>query len=193
GAPRRLPASLEPVPRAAREVLVAGLLVVNLMGMASDPKLCQPLHFQKPRFARLVARNLNLPQGWELFAPDPFFDTHLTTIDATLADGRHVDPFTGAPPRTEFDGPLALSFTQPVVDLLRRQERFRSYNRPLLEYVKRYPERTGRPEDRVVRADIYLLHQKSPAIGTTEHGSIWRDMLISTDPTVQITPPKSKH
>src|SRR5207237_1052680 len=37
-------------------------------------------------------------QGWGMFAPNPITDDGSLTVDALTIDGRHTDPFPGAPP-----------------------------------------------------------------------------------------------
>ncbi len=51
------------------------------------------------------------PSGWSRAGsssrPAPTERTRFTVVDAETRDGRHIDPFTGRPPLTTFDEPLA--------------------------------------------------------------------------------------
>ena len=46
------------------------------------------------------------------------------------------------------------------------------YHQALLEWILRYPERTGRPQDTIVRFEAFVIWQDSPKPGETQPTNI---------------------
>jgi hypothetical protein len=110
-------------------------------------------------------------QGWSMFTPDAPTGERMLYIDALTVDGRHVDPFNQEGSRVS---------TLPVERIpgyMDQNEFWCDYtNRipdnsvnwpPLKEWIFKYSERTGRPEDRIVSYEAKILESDSPPPGQT--------------------------
>ena len=135
--------------RPARE-----LTVVMLMGIAGSQLLDENWaahkvfdHHNPPPVAAAVSY-LGMFQGWSMFAPEaPMTDFNLT-VDAMTVDGRHVDPYNEvANPKYPHPGFTIPVVAGPELAVLRlRQPHPRiggAYHQALLEWILRYPQRTG--------------------------------------------------
>jgi hypothetical protein len=125
-------------------------------------------HHNAPPVAALVTY-LNLFQGWVMFAPDaPMGDLNLS-VDATTLDGRHVDPFNEvANPRYPLPGkviPPATGTGWLFYGYVNRLLGMPAYNQALQEWILRYPERTGNPQDRIRRFEVSSVEDNSPVLG----------------------------
>lgn len=112
---------------------------------------------------------LNLFQGWSMFAPDaPTTDFNIV-VQATTADGREVDPFN------EVANPKYPKPWTPVPSGLGTPSLFYGYenhlpSRPayfhaLEEWILRYPQRTGRPTDQIMKFRVFKVEDDSPPLG----------------------------
>jgi hypothetical protein len=138
-------------------------------------------HYERPWFVAKFAEIFGTTQAWQLFAPGPTMRTRFTVVDAETRDGRHIDPFTGRPPLTRFDEPVANAHLPEFwVDYLRKQFETDAYYEPMRAFVLRYPERTGKKEDEIVRARAYLLVQNDPPFGQTEPGEPVEHVMWTT-------------
>jgi hypothetical protein len=155
----------------SREVLAACLVAVAASSYASyTPSLKNK--YKQPLVARIVSTRLNMREAWRLFTKH-FYSTPFLVVDATTADGRHVDPFTGKPPRTGFGQPLSSEgYPEHWIDYLNRVEQFPEYRAGLLHYIEHYADRTGRPEDRVVSFTVSHMVQPSPPFGSKDYGPV---------------------
>ena len=54
-----------------------------------------------------------------------------------------------------------------------------SYNQAFIEWMLRYPERTGRVQDRIVRFDAYTVEQDSPPPGETTPRNVRSHKFLS--------------
>ena len=119
------------------------------------------LEVPQPEVLRVLPAKLRFQQSWGFFSPDAAVIDETMVVDALTVDGRHVDPFTGRAPSR---GIGVLGITQIWSDYYRRihdadhvRERL-----PLQDFLLRYPERTGRPEDALVSCDVYWVRAKIP-------------------------------
>jgi len=53
-----------------------------------------------------------------------------------------------------------------------------AYHQALLEWLLRYPERTGRHEDTLVAFDVWLLEHASPKPGETAPSDVRRRRIL---------------
>ena len=143
-------------------VMVSETLFIN----AAVPKF---LKHEQPLWIKRLVAYPRFIQAWSMFASDaPTTDLNMV-VDATTADGRHVDPYSQVvgrypdPGRTEI--PVRMDNDSLVFNYSGRIPDNPSYHQALTEWILRYPERTGRPEDRIVRFDAYLVEDDSPPIG----------------------------
>jgi hypothetical protein len=125
----------------------------------------------QPETTRILAHKLRYMQGWFMFAPNPIMDDGTVVVDAVTVDGRHIDAVTGKPP--DFDLPNAKSYAYNQIwsDYYNRirmpgNAQFRD---ALREYILRYSERTGRPEDEIVSGEVWWIEEQNPRFGDPKH------------------------
>ncbi len=110
-------------------------------------------------------------QGWSMFAPDAPKDDGYVVVDAVTSDGRHVDPLNqvfsrhAALPVTRI--PPRLGQSQHFDNYTARIKDSGNYHRALLEWIVRYPERTGNPADKIVSFEASYAEHVIPAWGQT--------------------------
>jgi hypothetical protein len=107
-----------------------------------------------------------------MFAPDaPMGDLNLY-VDAVTIDGRHVDPLNAAAsPAAPNPGPHIpdrLGQNSYFCDYLSRVPGHGELHQALTEWLLHYSDRTGRPQDRVVSFDAYVVEQDNPPPGQRE-------------------------
>jgi len=121
----------------------------------------------QPEPMRVLAHKLRFLQGWFMFSPNPVMDDGTVVVDAITADGRHIDPLTGRPP--DFDLPNATSYGyNQIWSDYRNRIRMpgnAAYREAMREFLLRFPDRTGRPEDGLVSGDVYWLEEQNPRFG----------------------------
>ena len=112
---------------------------------------------------------LNLFQGWSMFAPEAFTGDLNVAVDAVTRDGRHVDPFNeAANPKYPAPGatiPPAMGCNWLFYQYAGRIVNWPVYNQAFQEWILRYPERTGRPEDHIVSFKVFKVEDDSPPPG----------------------------
>ena len=54
-----------------------------------------------------------------------------------------------------------------------------AYHPALSEWIQRYHERTGNPDDRLMHFDVYSITDNSPAIGKTQPTEVRKNKLLS--------------
>jgi hypothetical protein len=172
---RRLPAARE-------------LTVVLLMGIAGSQVLDENWGAHKvfdhhnPKPVAAAVSYLGLFQGWSMFAPDaPMTDFNLT-IDAVTVDGRHVDPYNEiANPRHPHPGftiPKSLGPSWIFYGYGNHIPNRGAYHQALIEWVLRYPERTGNPADKIQSFVIWKVEDDSPPLGEREPRNLrWNAMV----------------
>jgi hypothetical protein len=172
---RRLPA--------AREVTV-----VLLMGIAGSQVLDENWGAHKvfdhhnPKPVAAAVSYLGLFQGWSMFAPDaPMTDFNLM-IDAVTVDGRHVDPYNEvANPRHPHPGftiPKSLGPSWIFYGYGNHIPNRGAYHQALIEWVLKYPDRTGNPRDKIQSFVIWKVEDDSPPLGEREPRNLrWNAMV----------------
>jgi len=169
---------------AAREATVAVFIVIACNQLLDENNAAHRLidHHNSPMMAAAVTY-LNLFQGWSMFAPDaPTTDLNIV-VDAVTVDGRHVDPFSEvATPRYPAPG-----MTIPVASdpgwlfygyenhIPSRPEYFQAFH----EWILRYPDRTGRAQDRIVSFRVFSVEDDSPPIGEQAPRNLRWNLLFS--------------
>ncbi|MGK3989670.1 HTTM domain-containing protein [Sorangium sp. So ce136] len=134
-----------------------------------------------PEETRVLAQKLRFLQGWFMFSPNPVMDDGTIVVDAVTVDGRHIDPFTGKPPNFDLLHAKSFGYTQIWCDYFARIKlpANTTYRDAMKEYMYRYPERTGRPEDAIVSGDVYWVKDWNPKWGSTESYGEEREKLFS--------------
>jgi predicted DCC family thiol-disulfide oxidoreductase YuxK len=147
-------------------VLLVALVSETLMINAAVPA---PLKFKQPSWITEVVAYPRLIQAWSMFAADAPTTDQTVVVDAVTVDGRHVDPYSEVSSRYPNPG------HEGIRDRLDNDSFFFNYSsripfKPeyftaLQEWVLRYPERTGRSEDAIVKFDAWSIEDDSPPPG----------------------------
>ena len=172
--PLPAPAAADPVSpipaRARRGAALAGRLAfAALVALGAQRLVAGNSPWHGPIWFEQAESYLMLYERWYMFAPEaPRTDMNVS-IDAVTAEGRHVDPFNElASPPHPFPGksiPARLDQSPLFVEWALRVPFTPDYHQAFLEWVLRYPERTGRPQDRIVSFRAYVVHDDSPPPG----------------------------
>jgi hypothetical protein len=154
----------------AREITVGLFIVVAANQLLDENAAAHRVidHHNGPAMAAAVTY-LNLFQGWSMFAPDaPTTDENIV-VDAVTVTGRRVDPFNEvANPRYPSPGlriPVAMGPSWLFYGYENHLPGRPEYFQALQEWILRYPERTGRPSDRIVSFRVLVVEDDSPPLG----------------------------
>jgi len=157
-------------------VFVADLSVAN----AAIPTLLR--WDRRPAWATAVVMYPHIFQSWSMFSPDAPLRDYMIVVDAVTRDGRHVDPLNEVGSRVAelpvSDIPRRLGHDSFWCDYQLRIPSMPAYHQALLEWILRYPERTGRPQDTLVSFDMWLLEHASPKPGETTPTDVRRRRLL---------------
>jgi predicted DCC family thiol-disulfide oxidoreductase YuxK len=181
----------EPAPLAAllarplaalRELSVAYLMVVATGQVLVENPSLRRLDVTLPPSMIAAVSYTRLQQGWRMFAPDAPMGEMSLVVDALTSEGRHVDPLNELAARTADP----LSRRVPVrpdydvfwVDYLARLEGARAYHPAFRQWILAYPERTGRPQDRIVWFELLKVSQDSPVPGQREPRNLHADRVL---------------
>ena len=149
-------------------------------------------HHNAPPVAAAVTY-LNLFQGWSMFAPDANKTDINISVDAVTIDGRHVDPWSEvATPKYPNPGkviPPAMGPDWLYYQYVTRLPWWPVYNQAFQEWILRYPQRTGRPQDELVSFKVYKVEDDSPPPGQTEPTNQRETLLFE----YAAPPPKGGH
>jgi hypothetical protein len=114
-----------------------------------------------------------------MFAPDVPRDDIRLVIDATLADGTHLDLLEEKPPDFEIQkrGPYYMS--QHWCEIHARLRRLPEHWRNFRDFLYRIPAKRGwGPEKQVVAVEVWQVMGMVPKPGSTEWGEITRQKLF---------------
>ncbi|MEZ4315795.1 MAG: hypothetical protein R3F14_47870, partial [Polyangiaceae bacterium] len=166
----------------ARETFIAYLATCAALQVFVENK-CFPPQL-KPKMPPYMAATVAYPrlfQGWGMFAANPITDDGAITIDAITVDGRHIDPFTGEPPDLDISDARGLGLNQIVQDYMNRirLDRNRTYRDGLKDYLLRWHELTGNPDDEIVAFDVFWVRDQCPRPGETRPYNAQRQAIMS--------------
>jgi hypothetical protein len=153
------------------------------------------MQLPRPEPASRFIQYARLIQDWRMFAPDVTQIERIIAVEALTIDGRTVDPFTEV--ATRYDRiplddsdtsnrrgyahglPERLSMSQPFAaySLGMTKTKFSGFLPALGVWIWNYHERTGNPEDRIVRYQVYRLKDRTPTPGTDESPQITRTLI----------------
>jgi hypothetical protein len=157
-------------------VAVCSQLLVESWGV---PAAWKPQ--SRPQALTMVIDYLQVFQGWSMFAPDvPRSDGRLV-IDATLADGSHIDPLTDAPP--DFDAPLhgPWGFNQHWGEVNARMRGWPEHWRNFRDFIFRVPRIKGWPAGKtIVKFDVWFVTETSPDPGVLVPQNIAKEKLFDS-------------
>jgi predicted DCC family thiol-disulfide oxidoreductase YuxK len=125
-------------------------------------------------------------ESWGLFAPEGPLDDEMVVVDAVTADSRHVDPYNEAASRVHdlpvTEIPTRLGMDSFFCDYTLAIPHEGAYHGGLRDWILRYPERTHRPEDKIVSFEVIRIDQRSPAPGQTTPTSVQRRTFLQWPP-----------
>jgi predicted DCC family thiol-disulfide oxidoreductase YuxK len=151
-----------------RECFAAGLVVLLAVQVANDNNWMQRrVRVHRPEWIVSTVNSFRLLEGWGMFAPEPPYDDGHVVVDARTKDGRKLDPFTGKEPNFDPYAPRGWGHQQFWCDYNNRI-RFEWHvpNRQhLRDYLRRWHEFYGTPDDELVAFDVWWVHDKSPPPG----------------------------
>lgn len=127
-----------------------------------------------PWFLQVTITYPRLFQGWGMFAPNPITEDGVLVVDAYTVDGRRIDPISGRTPDLDLTDSRGEGLSQLHQDYGNRirLDRNAQYRDDLKDYLARWHQITGRPEDEIVAADVYWVRDKCPPPGSDKptHG-----------------------
>ena len=141
------------------------------------------LKHEQPLWIKRLVAYPRLIQAWSMFASDAPRGDETVVVDAVTVDGRHVDPYSEAtsrypnpgrfeiPPRLDNDS-LVFNYSGRIADQ-------GAYHNAFKDWVLRYHERTGNPQDRIVKFDAYYVEDDSPPPGETNARNVRSRLFLS--------------
>ena len=151
-----------------RELVLAYLGLAALsQGINENKSVPEWLKHKQPKIIEATIGYPRIYQGWGMFAPNPIQEDGTLTVEAWTIGGRRVDPFTNAEPDLDITDARGLGLDQITQDYFNRVrlDRNRVFRQPLRDYLLRWHEETGRPEDELVAFDVYWVHDQCPPPG----------------------------
>lgn len=180
GRPRRPPERPFPWGQLREVTVIALLLALSTEVSRENPAF--RVRLPQPKWLHALIFYPRVRQSWLMFAPDAPEDDGMAVIDAVTADGRHLDPFTGAPPDFQVLEQVPLPHPLEVSEYL-FQLHFpenEPYRRELARYIEHWHERHGvSPDDRFVGFEAYWVSRRSPPPGSTTPGPTTRERFTS--------------
>jgi hypothetical protein len=136
----------------------------------------------RPEWMSEILYYLRIYQTWGMFSADPPLDSGTVVVDATLADGSHIDPLTGKSPDFEapFHGPWLQGHDWSEFIFYYPWDRHRQYRDGLRDYVARQDEdQDWPPEKRIKSFALYWVSAMSPPPGSTVPHDLKRELLLT--------------
>ncbi len=139
--------------------------------------------YENPRAVAAAVSYLDMFQGWSMFAPEaPMTDFNLV-VDAVTVDGRHVDPYNDIAnptyPKPGFTIPPSLGPSWLFYGYGNHIPNRGAYHQALSEWILRYPERTGWPQDKIVSFQLYKVEDDSPPLGEQEPRNLRWSVILT--------------
>ena len=164
---RRLATAFREVAIVVTAVALGSQLLVENKAISARYKVTQP------KWMLQVVAYPRLFQGWAMFSADVPTGERMLYVDATMASGRHVDPYNEAASRVASLPleriPVHMEQDEFWCDFTNRVPDNDTYWPALREWVLAYPRRIGKPEDRVLSFEARLLEEEKAPPG--EHGA----------------------
>ena len=157
-----------------RELGAAMVFVVLAAEVSvANPAVPPDLRFEhRPEWMVAAVMYPHIFEGWSLFSPDAPFTDETIYVDAVTRDGRHVDPYNEIGSRVAdipIDRvPVRLGHSSFWCDFTLRIPDAAVFHQAFIEWILRYPDRTGNPNDTITKFDVYVVEQRSPPPGQSE-------------------------
>jgi predicted DCC family thiol-disulfide oxidoreductase YuxK len=158
----------------ARELAVVFVFLVLAAEVSvANPSVPRFLRFERrPEWMVAAVMYPHIFESWSLFSPEAPLSDETVVVDAVTRDGRHVDPYNEVGSRVSSlpveSVPVRLGHDSFWCDYTLRIPDAPQYHQALIEWLLRYPERTGREQDTLVRFDAYVIWQDSPKPGAPQ-------------------------
>lgn len=129
----------------------------------------------------VIPHKMRYLQGWFMFSPNPVKDDGVIVVDAVTVDGRHVDPYTGEPPNFDLVNAKSYGYSQIWSDYFNRIHTpgNRAYRDATVDYLRRLPERTGNPDDKLVSGEVYWVRDTNPRWNTRKSYAQVNELLFT--------------
>jgi hypothetical protein len=184
--------------RALAEAYVV-LMMVACTGeiMQANPVVPRWLRYKQPELLQALIEYPRLLQGWRMFAPDAPTEDSWLTVEARTVDGRLVDPYNEVatryrtPPYDRIPPRLGMDQFFTSHSLFMPSGRFGPFRNAFKDWILAYPQRTGRPQDRIVSFVAYQLIDQSPPPGQTQPRN-FRKHAFMTHPEGRPPPPRRR-
>jgi len=182
--------SAHPVTHRLRTYLSEAVVLFFIVVLGSDVLVTnnaipKKLRLKQPLLFEAIVGYAKLHQAWRLFAPDPPASGGNIIVDATTVDGRHVDPYNA-----EASDDITPTILKPQG--YRCKDRFWNYyafwihNDPdssvylpaLRDWILRYKNRTGNPNDEILAFEAFWDETISPAPGENKPTRLRRAKLV---------------
>ena len=141
------------------------------------------LRFDEPGWVKRLVAYPRFIQAWSMFASDAPTTDESVVVEAITAGGRRVDPYSQVAGRIADPGvdeiPTRLDNDSFFFNYSVRIPDQGVYHQAFLEWILRYPIRTGRPGDRIVRFDAYKIENDSPPPGETQPRNTRKQVFLS--------------
>jgi len=170
-----------------RELGVALVLVIFWADLSvANAAMPQVLRWHsRPAWMVSAVMYPHIFQSWSMFSPDAPLEDEMIVVDAVTRDGRHVDPFnefgsrgTTLPVADMREMPARLGHSSIVCDYTLRIPDAGSYFQAFIEWVQRYPQRTGRARDEIASFRAWKIQQTSPPPGETHPTNLRRQVFL---------------
>ncbi len=166
--------------------LAVGLTLITIAAEVSvaNPAVPPALRFNKrPEWMTAAVMYPHIFEGWSLFAPEAPLSDEMVVVDAVTREGRRVDPYNEAGSRVAslpVDGaiPERLGHDSFFCDFTLRIPDSGVFHQAFTEWILRYPERTGRPGDAIVKFEAYSIWQDSPPPGAKQPTNIRKRIFV---------------
>ncbi len=138
---------------------------------------------QRSAFLTAPIEYLDLWQGWRMFAPETPANDYRMVVDATLADGTHLDVLTEEPPDFEPWRTPYWGTNQHWCEFHGRFVHQREHWRYTRDYLRRLPQLKGWPPSKhVVALEVWKVGYDSPPLGGTEPHNFLKERLFGDEP-----------
>ena len=141
------------------------------------------LKFEEPGWVKRLVAYPRFIQAWSMFASDAPMSDESVVVEAITADGQRVDPYSEVAGRIPDPGideiPSRLDNDSFFFNYSVRIPDQAVYHQAFLEWILRYPLRTGHPGDRIVRFDAYKIENDSPPPGETSSRNVRKQVFLS--------------
>ena len=141
------------------------------------------LKFDEPGWVKRLVAYPRFIQAWSMFASDAPMSDESVVVEAITAEGRRVDPYSQVAGRIADPGvdeiPSRLDNDSFFFNYSVRIPDQAVYHQAFLEWILRYPIRTGHPGDRIIRFDAYKIENDSPPPGETSPRNLRKQIFLS--------------